>query len=280
MTLTERPRRCVRIPGPGRHLTRGDSVGKRTCSIEGCERVHYARSWCHLHYKRWHMHGDPTMTLVDRLSGQEARFWSKVNKDGPIPAHAPELGQCWIWTASCTKDGYGEFRHDGGKLAHRYAYRLLVGAIPPLRVLDHLCRVRCCVNPHHLEPVTRRMNTQRGIVASRKVRMPTTTRDRAVATVYIARTADAAHLYVGVTATGMHRVHSHRDLASWWSESASMEFIHLDNRADALALESFLIGQLDPPWNLSLGMGDLARGRVLATELGLAAVGLDSVVAP
>ena len=38
-----------------------------------------------------------------------ARFWAKVNKDGPIPAHHPELGPCWIWTAATDPKGYGRF---------------------------------------------------------------------------------------------------------------------------------------------------------------------------
>jgi hypothetical protein len=39
------------------------------------------------------------------------RFWSKVNKDGPIPASCPELGPCWLWTRSCYYNGYGQFAY-------------------------------------------------------------------------------------------------------------------------------------------------------------------------
>jgi hypothetical protein len=83
------------------------------------------------------------------------RFWSKVEVDG-------ETG-CWLWTASKKRDGYGRF-HFGGKnrLAHRVAYEALVGEIPKGLVTDHLCRVRQCVNPEHLEPVTDRENVLRG----------------------------------------------------------------------------------------------------------------------
>lgn len=70
---------------------------------------------------------------------------------------------CWEWTASKTENGYGHFRLDGRLvLAHRLAYEWLVGPIPVGLTLDHLCRVRHCVRPDHLEPVTNRENILRG----------------------------------------------------------------------------------------------------------------------
>jgi len=91
------------------------------------------------------------------------RFWSKVDKSGLVPDARPDLGPCWLWTAS-RSGGYGRFSIGDGKVqAHRFAYELLVGEIPDGLDLDHLCRVRHCVNPTHLEPVTRRVNTLRGL---------------------------------------------------------------------------------------------------------------------
>ena len=75
----------------------------------------------------------------------------------------PESG-CWLWDGTWHKDGYGLF-HIGGKRfrAHRVSYELFKGPIPEGLQIDHLCRVRCCVNPDHLDAVSSRDNTIRGI---------------------------------------------------------------------------------------------------------------------
>ena len=65
---------------------------------------------------------------------------------------------CWIWTGPLV-NGYGR---QGRMLAHRLVYERLVGSIPDGLGLDHLCRVRSCVNPAHLEPVDNRTNILRG----------------------------------------------------------------------------------------------------------------------
>jgi hypothetical protein len=94
----------------------------------------------------------------------EERFWAKVNKDGPIPAHRPELGSCWLWTAATDRKGYGVFRLAGKLIkAHRVAYELIIGPFPAGLLPDHCCRNHGCVNPAHLEPVTNRENMRRGI---------------------------------------------------------------------------------------------------------------------
>ncbi len=67
---------------------------------------------------------------------------------------------CWLWAGFIhPKNGYGSYRMNGRTCgAHRASYELHVGPIPDGYDLDHLCRVRSCVNPSHLEPVTRREN--------------------------------------------------------------------------------------------------------------------------
>jgi hypothetical protein len=83
------------------------------------------------------------------------RFWPKVSI-GP---------GCWEWTGALGGHGYGQFHiGDGRKIryAHRVAYELTIGRIPPGLSLDHLCRNPPCVNPAHLEPVTHKVNIVRG----------------------------------------------------------------------------------------------------------------------
>jgi hypothetical protein len=92
-----------------------------------------------------------------------ARFWAKVDKAGPVPAHRPALGPCWLWTACTTRQGYGQFRLDGRiRQAHVAAWELEGAALPAGAELDHLCRVRRCVRKSHLDPVPHRVNVQRG----------------------------------------------------------------------------------------------------------------------
>lgn len=88
----------------------------------------------------------------------DQRFLKKVAK---------EEGGCWEWTAYIDHKGYGVFGIDSRTLvkAHRYSYELHAGPIPEGMQLDHLCRVRHCVNPAHLEPVTPRENVVRGNAA-------------------------------------------------------------------------------------------------------------------
>lgn len=70
---------------------------------------------------------------------------------------------CWIWMASHYRDGYGCINFNGKNCAaHRATWTIINGPIPEDRQLDHLCRVRSCVNPNHLELVTQKENILRG----------------------------------------------------------------------------------------------------------------------
>lgn len=72
---------------------------------------------------------------------------------------------CWVFTGYRAKDGYGRIgvpRQRRVALAHRVSYEVFVGDISEGLEIDHLCRNRGCVNPLHLEPVTRQENIRRG----------------------------------------------------------------------------------------------------------------------
>ena len=73
--------------------------------------------------------------------------------------------RCWLWLKQRLPNGYGRFHRDptgAAMLAHRFSYERFIGPIPKGLTVDHLCRVRHCVNPEHLEAVTQRENTLRG----------------------------------------------------------------------------------------------------------------------
>ena len=138
------------------------------CSIEGCDRPAWANGWCSAHLTAWQRTGSPVGSRRPPLA---ARFWTLVDLDGPIPAYAPDLGACWLWTGALSDRGYGAFRIGGrsGKTvrAHRWAFEDANGPIPEGLEPDHLCRVRACVRPDHQEAVTHRENLRRGAEARR-----------------------------------------------------------------------------------------------------------------
>jgi hypothetical protein len=69
---------------------------------------------------------------------------------------------CWLWKAHTDRDGYGvSWRGRIATRAHVAVYRELVGQVPEGKALDHLCRNRRCVAPHHLEPVDQAENEKR-----------------------------------------------------------------------------------------------------------------------
>lgn len=91
----------------------------------------------------------------EKILANPSKYWS-----------ADPVSGCWIWDRATRPNGYG-IVWDGFKLegAHRLTYRMMVGEIPEKHDLDHLCRVRNCVNPKHLEPVLRKVNARRGAKA-------------------------------------------------------------------------------------------------------------------
>lgn len=82
------------------------------------------------------------------------RFWDKVDKNGPIPKHCPELGSCWNWLACTDPFGYGVLMIPRPKkhrvCAHRFSYELHIGPIPGGMLVCHHCDNPPCTNPLHL----------------------------------------------------------------------------------------------------------------------------------
>jgi len=97
-------------------------------------------------------------------------FWSKVDRSrGP--------GECWIWTGGTGSDGYGIFsvtapsgsaRATRSFRAHRYAWTLAHGAVPPGKLLMHSCDTPTCVNPAHLSPGTPLENNRDAFAKGRR----------------------------------------------------------------------------------------------------------------
>lgn len=100
--------------------------------------------------------------------------WGNVKQIARRDAQAIILGAvspepntgCWLWAKTVSTTGYGQFQIERARFrwAHRLSYEAFAGEIPDGLQIDHLCRVRCCVNPSHLEPVTAKENMRRRTV--------------------------------------------------------------------------------------------------------------------
>lgn len=139
------------LPKHGWHpkLRRAPMV-RPPCKFEGCERlsVKSGRGWCGKHHTRWYRHGDPSIDgnqLRERKDVMD-RIRAKVVEDA---------NGCWLWQGARYPNGYGAFGTDDSNYAHRAAWQYVNGPVPEGRELHHVCRVRSCCNPAHLEALTR-----------------------------------------------------------------------------------------------------------------------------
>jgi hypothetical protein len=108
-------------------------VWKHTCNVKHCVNPE------HLHPGKTGVPAGPA----------EDRFWAKVNK----------TDTCWLWTGALGGAGYGVFSFERTLIR---AHQFLAGKAPDGMVWDHLCQVRTCVRPDHLEAVTQSENARRG----------------------------------------------------------------------------------------------------------------------
>ena len=100
------------------------------------------------------------MAKISNIDRTTERFNSKIER-------ITESG-CWIWTGCANELGYGMMVIKNNSIwkttfVHRFSYQLHKGEIPNGFQIDHLCMVKCCVNPNHLELVTAKENTHRAI---------------------------------------------------------------------------------------------------------------------
>ena len=132
------------------------------CEVAGCTKpTRNIRSGpCEMHYERHRRTGSTAPGPRARLPLVD-RFWRYVLRSEG----------CWLWTGPQDGHGYGRLTVGGRSGtsvgAHRISYELHVGPIPAGLDIDHLCRTPLCVNPAHMEPVTRGENTRRGTAIQR-----------------------------------------------------------------------------------------------------------------
>jgi HNH endonuclease len=126
-------------------------IGVRYCRTCAAERKAKMRA------QRWAIRRERLHPLLRELDGLTVSFLEKVKID--------ESG-CWLWTGHITDFGYGDASH---RRAHRALYEVAIGPIPHGFEVDHICRVRHCVKPAHLEAVTGDENRERTIDIPRAV---------------------------------------------------------------------------------------------------------------
>jgi len=136
-------------------------MSSKECSINGCNNKSVGRGWCHKHYKRWQLNGDPEK--VKRISGPmplNERFEMQY-----IPV--TESG-CWIWVGSISKSGYGRIKvNKKTSAAHRVSYELHKEEIREGMYICHTCDNPSCVNPNHLYQGTAKQNTLDMLIRNR-----------------------------------------------------------------------------------------------------------------
>lgn len=172
---------------------------KRICSIPGCTKKAFTRTWCQRHYKHWKATGDPgpaefVCSILDcdkpvkwngmcvTHAGNKRRYGHAVPvRDWPVIARLIEVGWdenergCWIWRGSRSEKGYGLIalrRRGTGNVServHRLMWEMHNGPIPEGQVVRHRCDVPACCNPLHLEVGTKKQNSRDMVERGRSI---------------------------------------------------------------------------------------------------------------
>ena len=121
------------------------------CTVEGCEkpRQRGQRLYCAMHLARLRRHGSVDKVVKPRWRDPKD-IWDFVQVGQPT--------ECWLWTGYVQKTGYAQY---AAEPAHRVAWEVCNGPIPPGMTIDHLCFVPLCMNPSHMEVVTLAENVRR-----------------------------------------------------------------------------------------------------------------------
>lgn len=158
------------------------------------------------------------MARLPRSATTSERFWAKVEK----------TDTCWLWASYIKPNGYATFWEPAVQskvYVHRWVYEQEVGPIPEGLEIDHLCSVRHCVNPDHLEPVTHHENMLRGdTIAARNARKTQCPRGHALVVEY-----DRGRRCIECHAAGPHnadkthckRGHEFNDENTYWFPDGS-----------------------------------------------------------
>ena len=119
------------------------------CSEDKCTKPIHCKFLCNTHYRRLLRRGDTNRTSVEE----------RLDKYSELDYTTG----CLLWVGDLDRSGYGRIKVEGKMQgAHRVSYMVHVGPIPVDMQIDHLCRVRNCINTAHLELVTTAENTRRG----------------------------------------------------------------------------------------------------------------------
>lgn len=148
---------------PDVNKARRSKAARGICRAAFCDEPIHQESRCLSHYLRWLRYDRlcADATQFDPVPGGARggslaeRFWARVNK----------TDTCWLWIGFVTESGYGlcPMGNRRYRPAHRVSWKLAGRDLVVGMHLDHLCRVRNCVNPDHLDQVTPAVNNARGV---------------------------------------------------------------------------------------------------------------------
>jgi hypothetical protein len=152
---------------------RGETIAARRAAQTACVNGHQFTDANTIRRGRWRACRECQRKRVRESQRRARQRIRALRNASPPPRPRPRshvdyvvdpVSGCWNWQRHLTFDGYGLKRYKGVKMgAHRVYYLMRQGPIPTGWELDHLCRNRACVNPHHLEPVTRQEHVTRRV---------------------------------------------------------------------------------------------------------------------